>query len=39
MEDSQALISPDTHKLGDGQKPIKEITHSKGIKKNREYTA
>lgn len=24
MEDSQALISPDTHKLGDVQKPVRQ---------------
>ena len=24
VEDSQALISPDTHKLGDGHNPIRE---------------
>lgn len=24
MEDSQALISPDTHKLGDIQKPVRQ---------------
>lgn len=26
MEDSQALISPDTRKLGDSQKPVRQIS-------------
>ena len=31
VEDSQALVSPDTHKLGDSQKPVgdKPVTHRK----------
>lgn len=29
MEDSQALISPDTHKLGESQKPIKKSDKAK----------
>lgn len=32
MEDSQALISPDTHKLGDSQKPVKKSDKAKTFK-------
>lgn len=37
MEDSQALISPDTHKLGDSQKPVREKTGKANTFKNIDF--
>lgn len=34
MEDSKALVSPDSYKLGDGQKPVREKSGKTKMFKN-----